>query len=87
MTSPSLAFRTQVRLVQMPAKAASGRLSLRTNHMFPPSALWNSLKDVKGTRQRFSGPSYRFQCLQAVLRTLVVPLSGSIRSSCLKSIG
>ena len=38
-----------------------------------------------GTRHRLAGPSQRSQCLLAVLRTLVVPLSGSMRSSCLKS--
>jgi hypothetical protein len=40
---------------------------------------------VNGTMQRLSTPSHRFQCLLDVLRMLVVPPSGSIRSSSLKS--
>src|SRR5450755_1785612 len=32
VVSPSLTFRTDVQLVQMPAKNASGRLSSRANH-------------------------------------------------------
>jgi hypothetical protein len=46
-----------------------------------------SEKLVNGTRQRFSGPSQRFQWALFTLRMLVVPLSGSIRSSSLKSMG
>jgi hypothetical protein len=44
-----------------------------------------SQNEVTGARQRFSGPSQRCQCLLSVLRTLVVPLSGSIFRSSLKS--
>ena len=44
-----------------------------------------SLNDDIGTRQRLSGPSHRFQCALDVLRMFVVPLSGSSRSSSLKS--
>ena len=50
VTWPSLAFLT---LVQMPAKAARGRLSSRANQIgtFLPSGVVSySLKDVKGTR-------------------------------------
>ena len=39
---------------------------------------------VNGTTQRFSTPSQRVQCLLLVLRMLVVPPSGSIRSSSLE---
>ena len=35
VVSPSLAFRTDVQLVQMPAKQARGRLSSRANQMSP----------------------------------------------------
>ncbi len=52
---------------------------------FLPSIVSYSENDVSGTRQRLSGPSHRFQWLLLVLRMLVVPLSGSIRSSSLKS--
>jgi hypothetical protein len=52
-----------------------------------PSIVSYSENDVNGTRQRFSGPSHRCQCLLAVLRIFVVPLSGSNRSSSLKSTG
>ena len=54
MVSPSLTFRTDVQLVQMPAKQASGRVSSSANQMSPPSALLNSLKELNGTTQRFS---------------------------------
>src|SRR6202042_3457310 len=81
--SPSLTFRTDVQLVQMPAKQARGRVSSRANQISPPSALLNSLKELNGTTQRFSTPSHRVQCLLFTLRMLVVPPSGSIRSSCL----
>lgn len=47
--------------------------------------LLNSLNDVNGTTQRCSIPSHRCQCLLLVLRMFVVPLSGSSRSSSLKS--
>src|SRR4051794_25674248 len=87
VVSPSLTFRTDVQLVQMPAKKASGRDSSSANQMSPPSALLNSLKELNGTRQRCSGPSHRVQCLLFTLRMLVVPPSGSIRSNSLKSTG
>src|ERR1700680_4143892 len=85
VVSPSLTFRTEVQLVQKPAKQTRGRLSSSANQISPPSALLNSLKLLNGTTQRFSGPSHRVQCLLFTLRMLVVPPSGSIRSSCLKS--
>src|SRR3984957_4571063 len=87
VVSPSLTFRTDVQLVQMPAKQARGRLSSSANQMSPPSALLNSLNELNGTTQRLSGPSHRAQCLLPTLRMLVVPPSGSIRSSSLKSTG
>src|SRR5258705_5925946 len=87
VVSPSFTFRTDVQLVQMPAKQARGRVSSRANQMSPPSALLNSLKELSGTTQRFSAPSQRVQCLLFTLRMLVVPPSGSIRSNSLKSTG
>src|SRR3954447_3824279 len=69
----------------MPAKHASGRVSSSANQMSPPSVLLNSLKELKGTTQRFSAPSHRVQCLLFTLRMLVVPPSGSILSSSVKS--
>src|SRR6476659_11220641 len=87
VVSPSLTFRTDVQLVQMPAKQARGRLSSSANQISPPSALLNSLKEFTGTTQRFSTPSQRVQCLLFTLRMLVVPPSGSIRSNSLKSTG
>src|SRR6266851_252600 len=87
VVSPSLTFRTDVQLVQIPAKQASGRVSSSANQMSPPSALLNSLKELNGTTQRLSVPSHRVQCLLVTLRMLVVPLSGSIRSSSLKLTG
>ncbi|MGY4432225.1 hypothetical protein ACVWWO_004702 [Bradyrhizobium sp. F1.13.1] len=42
---------------------------------------------ARDTTQRFSTPSHRVQCLLFTLRMLVVPPSGSIRSSSLKSTG
>src|ERR1700726_4506516 len=87
MVSPSLTLRTDVQLVQMPAKQARGRDSSRANQMSPPSALLNSLNELNGTTQRFSTPSHRVQCLLVTLRMLVVPPSGSIRSNSLKSTG
>src|SRR4030088_1962666 len=85
VVSPSLTFRTEVQLVQMPAKQASGRVSSKANQMSPPSALLNSLNELNGTTQRFSTASHLVQCLLFTLRMLVVPPSGSIRSSSLKS--
>src|ERR1700752_3964023 len=87
VVSPSLTFRTDVQLVQMPAKHARGRVSSSANQMSPPSALLNSLNELKGTTHRFSMPSHRVQCLLFTLRMLVVPPSGSIRSNSLKSTG
>src|SRR3984885_962658 len=87
VVSPSLTFRTDVQLVQMPAKQASGRLWSSANQMSPPSALLNSLKLLNGTTQRFSTPSHRVQCLLFTLRMLVIPESGSIRSNSLNSTG
>src|SRR5271156_2155421 len=87
VVSPSLTFRTDVQLVQMPAKQARGRLSSSANQMSPPWALLNSLKELNGTMHRFSVPSHRVQCLLFTLRMLVVPPSGSIRSNSLKSTG
>src|SRR5436305_1415744 len=87
VVSPSLTFRTEVQLVQMPAKQASGRVSSTANQMSPPSDLLNSLNELNGTTQRCSGPSQRDQCLLFTLRMLVVPESGSIRSNSLKSTG
>ena len=48
MVSPSLTFRTDVQLVQMPAKQARGRVSSSANQISPPSALLNSLKELNG---------------------------------------
>ncbi len=76
VTSPYLAFRTEVQFVQIPAKQASGRSSSRANHtgtFFPPGPASYSENDVKGTTQRFAGPSQRRQWGEAVLRTLVTP--------------
>src|SRR5450631_42581 len=87
VVSPSLTFRTEVQLVQMPAKHARGRLSSSANQLSPPSALLNSLNELNGTTQRCSGSSHRVQCLLLTLRMLVVPPSGSIRSNSLKSTG
>src|SRR5437773_1463380 len=69
----------------MLAKQARGRVSSSANQTSPPSALLNSLKELNDTTQRFSAPSHRIQCLLFTLRMLVVPPSGSIRSSSLKS--
>src|SRR6202789_4726617 len=71
----------------MPAKQARGLDSSRANQISPPSALSNSLNELNGTTQRFSGPSHLVQCLLFTLRMLVVPPSGSIRSNSLKSTG
>src|SRR6202043_2086444 len=87
VVSPSLTLRTDVQLVQMPAKHARGRVSSSANQMSPPSPLLNSLKLLNGTTQRCSGPSHRVQCLLFTFRMLVVPPSGSIRSRLLKSTG
>src|ERR1700709_864231 len=81
VVSPSLTFRTDVQLVQIPAKQARGRASSSANQISPPSALLNSLNELNGTTQRFSGPSHRVQCFDFTLRILVVPPSGSIRTT------
>src|SRR5688500_421491 len=41
--------------------------------------------DLRGTRQRLTGPSHGYQWRLAVLRMLVAPLSGSILSFSSKS--
>ena len=88
VSTPVFILRTQVHpAAHIPAKTANGRSSEKANHTSPLAALLNSLKLVKGTRQRFAGPSQRCQCLLAVLRMFVVPASGSRRSSSLKSTG
>src|SRR4051812_35845692 len=51
-----------------------------------PSIVSYSLNEVKGTRQRCSGPSQRFQCALDTSRMFVVPESGPIRRSSLKSM-
>ena len=86
MVSPSLTFRTDVQLVDMPAKHASGLVSSSANQMSPPLALLNSLNELNGTTQRCSGPSQRVQCLDFFFRMLVVLESGSIQSNSSKSI-
>src|ERR1700761_3466431 len=83
VVSPSLTFRTDVQLVQMPAKQTRGRVSSRAKQMAPPSALLNLLNELHGTTQRFSTPSHLVQCLLFPLRMLVLPPSGSIRSNSL----
>src|ERR1700709_2402574 len=87
LTSPSLAFRTLVQLAQSPAKHNNGLLSFEANQTgaFLPSIVSYSENDVNGTRQRFSGPSQRFEWGLLTFRMFVVPPSGSIRSSSLKS--
>src|SRR6202022_1918792 len=85
VVSPSLTFRTDVQLVQMPAKQATGRESSSANQISPPSTLLNSLKELNGTTQRLSAPSHLVQCLLVMLRMLVVPPPGSIRSNSVKS--
>lgn len=79
---PVLTFRTLVHCgAQMPAKKASGQSSPKANQTSCRATWSNPLKLVNGTRHRLSTPSHRFQCELAVLRTFVVPLSGSIRRS------
>src|SRR5665811_1796986 len=89
VTSPSLTFRTLVQFVHRPAKHISGRLSSAANQTgtFLPSMVSYSENDVNGARQRYSGPSHRFQWALLTLRIFVVPPSGSIRNNCLKSTG
>src|SRR6476659_3454927 len=83
--SPSRAFRTLVHVVQRPAKDNNGRVASVANQTFLPSIVLYSENDVNGTRQRLSGPSHRFQWELEIFLMFVVPLSGSIRSSSLKS--
>ncbi|MGY4363942.1 hypothetical protein ACVW1A_000007 [Bradyrhizobium sp. LB1.3] len=64
---------------------ARGRSSSSANQISPASAFLNSLKELNGTKQRFSVPSHRVQCLLFTWRMFVVPPSGSILSSSLKS--
>src|SRR5580698_5984443 len=71
VVSPSFTFRTDVQLVQIPAKKASGRVSSRANQTggFVPSGRCSfSEKLVNGTTQRCSGSSQRRQCDEATLR-------------------
>jgi hypothetical protein len=71
-----LTFRTEVQRVQMPAKKARGRVSLRANQIGGRDPLGStsfSEKLVNGTRQRLSTPSQRRQCGDATLWTLVTP--------------
>src|SRR5919112_968369 len=75
-TSPSLTFRVDVQLVQVPAKNRRGRSSSAANQTgtFLPSAVVSySLKLVKGTRQRCSTLSHRRQCGEVTFRTFVTP--------------
>ena len=46
--SPSLTFRTDVQLVQMPAKQASGRVSSSANLMSPPSPFVEFAAAIEG---------------------------------------
>ena len=55
VVSPSLTFRTDVQLVQIPAKQARGRASSSANQMSPPSAFLNSLKLFERHHAAFFG--------------------------------
>src|SRR5258706_16012147 len=73
---PSLTFRTEVQLVQSPAKKARGRVSSNANHtggLLPSGSVSFSLKLVNGTTQRCSVPSQRRQCGDLTFRMLVTP--------------
>ncbi len=53
----------------MPVNTASGRLSSHPNQttsFFPPGSVSYSLKLENGATQRFTGPSQRRQCGEAV---------------------
>src|SRR6201982_3210239 len=69
--------RSPLNVVQMPAKANSGRSSLSANHttfFFLVSGFGSgaySAKLLAGTKQRFSGLSHMRQCGEDVLRMLV----------------
>src|SRR6202165_159109 len=76
VVSPSFTFRTEVQRVQIPAKKANGRVSLKANQTVgrePSGSTSFSEKLVQGTTQRFSVPSQRRQCGELTLRTLVTP--------------
>jgi hypothetical protein len=72
-----LGARSPLNVVQIPAKAVSGRSSLNANHttsFFFVSGFGSgaySAKLLNGTRQRFSGLSQPRQCGDDVLRMLV----------------
>src|SRR5580692_11022489 len=69
--------RSPLKVVQIPAKENSGRLSSRANHttsFFFVSGFGSgaySAKLLAGTRQRLSGFSHARQCGDAVLRMFV----------------
>src|SRR3569623_3113998 len=87
-TSPSLTLRTDFHFgTHMPAKKFSGRSSLNANQMSPPSALLNSLNEENGTTQRFSTPSQRRQCGEAVLRIFVTPGSRFDAANSFRGVG
>ena len=76
VVSPSLTLRTEVHLVQIPAKKASGLVSSSANQTGgrePSGSTSFSEKLVNGTTQRLSGPSQRRQWDDLVLRTFVTP--------------
>ena len=68
---PYFTFRTDVHVVQIPAKTASGRLSSSANYTGgrEPSG-WSSFsaKLVNGTTQRLSTPSHQRQWGEETLR-------------------
>jgi hypothetical protein len=86
VVSPYLTLRTDVQLAQIPAKQARGRVSSNANQMSPPSALLNSLKELNGTRQRFSTPSHRVQCLLFTLRMAALLLDVPIALITLRTL-
>src|SRR5258706_13715307 len=88
VTSPSFTFRTDVQLVQMPAKKATGRLSSNANQAGGREPFgWGSgsAKLLQGTTHRLSMPSQRRQCAEAVLPTFVTP--GSVFLSLIAKAG
>jgi hypothetical protein len=67
VVSPSLIFRVEVHVVQIPAKKANGLVSSSANQTAgrePFGRISFSEKLVNGTIQRFSGPSHRRQCAE-----------------------
>src|SRR4029078_9523957 len=76
-TGSDLVPRSPLNVVQMPAKANSGRSLLSANHttsFFFVSGFGSGVYSAKllaGTKQRFSGFSQPRQCGDAVLRMLV----------------